>query len=143
MNQNNDITLPRPSRQPSYSQDTDGNLVRREPMVWNLRHGSTTEESMDMDVDEVPVRVPVPTRQNGTTFTAPPDPDDGWTWDSFAPRVLLAEYVQQLPSKGVTAQVLLGWFKNPDPVTHPAWAAYARRYASELTEFENAQNENN
>ena len=96
-----------------------------------------------MDVDEVPATVPVPTRQKGTTFTAPPDPMDGWTWDSFAPRVLLAEYVQQLPSKGVTAQVLLEWFKNPDPVTHPAWAAYAQRYARELTEFENAQNETN
>ena len=141
MNQNNDITLPRPSRQPSYSTDSDGNLVRREPMVWNLQLGSTTEESMD--VDEVPARVPLPTRQNGATFTAPPDQRDGWTWDSFAPRFLLAEYVQQLPSKGVTAQVLLGWFKNPDPVTHPAWADYARRYASELTEFENAQNETN
>ena len=178
MNQNNEFTPPRPSRQASYFTGNDGNLVRREPMVWNppppvmrdcIRCGEPAWVSpdtpwqnalcenhapagpVDMDVEGLlplmprrsatvaPARVPVATRQNGSNFTAPPDKEDGWTWDSFAPRALLAEYEKQLPSKGVTAQVLLGWFNNPDPVTHPAWAAYARRYERELTEFENAR----
>ena len=85
------------------------------------------------------VVLPVARRQVGSNFTAPPDAWDGWTWQNFPPRALLAEYEEQLPSKGVTPQDILEWFANPDPVTHPAWAAYAQRFENELNEFKNSQ----
>ena len=86
---------------------------------------------------------PVARRQIGSNFTAPPNTRDGWTWQNFAPRALLAEYEKQLPSKGVTPQDILAWFANPDPVSHPAWAAYAQRFENELSEFRSAHDGSN
>lgn len=95
---------------------------------------------MPQRCETVPTAVlPVVRRQVGSNFTAPPDAWDGWTWEHFPPRSLLAEYDEQLPSKGVTSQDILAWFANPDPVTHPAWAAYAQRFENELNEFKNSQ----
>jgi hypothetical protein len=109
------------------------------------------EESVNMDDEQLlppmPRRCatvaaaepPMAMRQAGSNFTAPPDAWDGWTWEHFPPRSLLAEYEKQLPSKGVTPQAILEWFTNPDPVTHPAWAAYAQRFENELNELKSSQ----